>query len=87
MARTEAMKQAQKRYRLKLQEQNKGRSEALKQSQKKYRLKLQDTDKYKQKEAERQRKLYHKNRNYKYLDNMASSFKLLFGNDYYYSTY
>lgn len=87
MARTEALKQAQRRYRLKLQQQNKGRSEALKASQKKYRRKIQVTDEYKQKEAKRQRELYHKNRNYKYLDNMASSFKLLFGNEYYNATY
>lgn len=86
MARSEALKQAQRRYRLKLQEQNKGRSEALKESQRKYRRKIQKTPEFKKKEAEKQRKLYHKNRNYKYLDNMASSFKLLYGNDYYYST-
>jgi hypothetical protein len=62
------------------------RSEKLKASQRKYRLKIQVTDEYKQKEAKRQRERYQLNRNYKYLDNMASSFKLLFGNDYYYST-
>lgn len=62
------------------------RSEKLKASQRKYRLKIQVTDEYKQKEAKRQRERYNLNRNYKYLDNMASSFKLLFGNDYYYST-
>lgn len=64
-----------------------GRTEATKASQRKYRLKIQVTDEYKQKEAKRQRELYHKKRNYKYLDNMASSFKLLFGNEYYNSTY
>lgn len=63
------------------------RSEKLKASQRKYRLKIQVTDEYKQKEAKRQRERYQLNRNYKYLDNMASSFKLLFGDDYYYSTY
>jgi hypothetical protein len=62
------------------------RSEKLKASQRKYRLKIQVTDEYKQKEAKRQRERYQLNRNYKYLDNMASSFKILFGNDYYYST-
>ena len=83
MARSEALKQAQRRYRLKLQEQNKGRSEALKESQKKYRRKIQKTPEFKKKEAERKRNQYHKNRNYKYIDNMASSFKTLYGHEYY----
>lgn len=63
------------------------RSEKLKASQRKYRLKIQVTDEYKQKEAKRQRERYQLNRNYKYLDNMASSFKLLFGNEYYNAIY
>ena len=62
------------------------RSASLKASQKRYRDKIKVTDEYKKKEAERKRREYHKNRNYKYIDNMASSFKTLYGHEYYNST-
>ena len=87
MARSEALKQAQRRYRLKNGYKVKGRTESLKQAQKRSRQKKQDDPVFKKKEAERKRNEYHKNRNYKYLDNMSSSFKILYGDEYYYSTY
>ena len=61
------------------------RSEAMKEAQRRYRLKTYN----KCLEINRKSKKtnYHKNKNYKNIDNMALSFKLLYGNDYYYSKY
>ena len=61
MARTEALKEAQKRYRLKTY------NKCLEINRKSNKVN------------------YHKNKNYKNIDNMALSFKLLYGNDYYYA--
>lgn len=72
MGRTEAMKEAQKRYRQK-------RTEAMKETQKRYRQKIQVTEEYKLKEAKRNRARLSRRRNYTQIDNMAVSFKRLYG--------
>ena len=74
MGRTEAMKEAQKRYR-----QKTGRTEAMKEAQKRYRQKIQVTEEYKLKEAKRFRDMLSRRRNYTQIDNMAVSFKRLYG--------
>jgi len=74
MGRTEAMKEAQKRYR-----QKTGRTDAMKESQKRYMQKLQVTEEYKLKEVKRNRERWQRRRNYTQIDNMAVSFKRLYG--------
>lgn len=59
------------------------RSEALKQAQKRYRQKTYN--KCLEINRESKKKNYYKNTNYRNIDNMALSFRLLFGNDYYYA--
>ena len=56
-------------------------SEAQRQANRRYRLKCKadDLQKYKKQDAAAHKKRYHLKKNYKDIDNMASSFKLMYG--------
>lgn len=56
-----------------------GRTEAMKEAQKRYRQKIQVTEEYKLKEVKRNRARLSRRRNYTQIDNMAVSFKRLYG--------
>lgn len=74
MARTQAMKEAQIRYRAK----NKDRVNEI---NKKSALSVCGNNRQLMllNECERARRYYQKNKNYRHVDNMATSFKLLYG--------
>lgn len=61
------------------------RSEALKEAQRRYRQKTYK--KCLEINRKSKKKNYHKTTNYRNIDNMALSFRNLYGDDYYYSKY